>query len=109
MFCPSCGAEHGGAITRCSDCDLDLVPSLPSNFADERVIAVWGGEDPITFSVAMAALKASKIPAREISQYNRLVRRARPLRPNYEIAVRAEDAARASEVIEKALDANRSE
>jgi len=109
MFCPSCGAEHNGVVTRCFDCDVDLVPSLPSNFVDERVIAVWGGEDPISFSVAIAALKASKIPAREISQYNRLMRRAQPLRPNYEIAVRPEDAARASEVIAKALDKETSE
>lgn len=109
MFCPSCGVKHDGATTRCSDCDVDLVPSLPADFADERVVVAWGGEDPIAFSVALAALKAAKITAREISQYNRLMRRAAPHRPSYEIAVRPADATRASKVIEKALDAEPSE
>ena len=94
---------------RCSDCDVDLVPLLPADFADERVVIAWGGEDPIAFSFALAALKAAKISAREISQYNRLIRRASLHRSSYEIAVRPEDASRAGEIIDKALDTKPSE
>lgn len=104
MFCPSCGAKREGATTPCPDCDVDLVPSLPADFADKRVVVAWGGDDPIAFSVALAALKEAKISAREISQFNRLMRRASLHRASYEIAVRPEDANRASEVIERALD-----
>lgn len=109
MFCPSCGAKHDAATVRCSDCDVDLVPSLPADFADERVVVAWAGDDPIAFSVALAALKEAKIAARQTSQYNLLMRRAAPLRPSYEIAVRPKDAACASEVIGKALDTTPSE
>jgi hypothetical protein len=32
MFCPNCEAEYKAGITRCSDCDIDLVAQLtPEN------------------------------------------------------------------------------
>jgi|SRR5208337_4320106 len=29
MFCPKCRAEYQPGYTKCSDCDIDLVPELP--------------------------------------------------------------------------------
>src|SRR3981081_2511730 len=29
MFCPECRAEYRPGFTRCSDCDVDLVPEIP--------------------------------------------------------------------------------
>lgn len=29
MFCPQCACEFREGFTRCSDCDVDLVPALP--------------------------------------------------------------------------------
>lgn len=33
-FCPSCGIEYKADVTRCSDCDVALVESLPENVED---------------------------------------------------------------------------
>ncbi len=30
-FCPSCQVEYRSGFTRCTDCGVDLVPSLPAN------------------------------------------------------------------------------
>lgn len=37
MFCPSCRAEYRAGITRCSDCDADLVDELPPDSGPEWV------------------------------------------------------------------------
>jgi len=33
MFCPNCGAEYRPGFDRCSDCAVELVPSLPADWA----------------------------------------------------------------------------
>jgi hypothetical protein len=35
MFCPNCKAEYQEGITHCSDCDADLVVSLPEREVNE--------------------------------------------------------------------------
>ena len=35
-FCPSCRAEYRADFTRCADCDVELINSLPAE--DSRVI-----------------------------------------------------------------------
>jgi hypothetical protein len=30
MFCPKCKAEYREGFTKCADCNIDLVPVLPS-------------------------------------------------------------------------------
>ena len=37
MFCPSCGAEYKSGITRCHECDVDLVDELPPDSGPEWV------------------------------------------------------------------------
>ena len=36
MFCPNCKAEYTKGISRCSDCDVDLVNSLPISYNNEQ-------------------------------------------------------------------------
>lgn len=35
MFCPECRAEYRPGFTRCSDCDVELVPAIPQQ--DKRL------------------------------------------------------------------------
>jgi hypothetical protein len=37
MFCPNCRAEYKSGITRCHDCDADLVDELPPDSGPEWV------------------------------------------------------------------------
>ena len=47
MFCPECKCEYRPGFTRCSDCDVALVPQLPdAPAADfEKLKNVWTGKD----------------------------------------------------------------
>ncbi len=52
MFCPQCRAEYRPGFIHCTDCDVDLVPSLPEpekvhSDANRRgsIATLWEGED----------------------------------------------------------------
>ena len=36
MFCPNCGAEYRPGFISCSDCGIELMPSLPADWAKSR-------------------------------------------------------------------------
>jgi hypothetical protein len=80
MFCPKCGVEYRSGFKRCSDCDVDLVESLPPRTKvpgksndHEPPVAAWRGDDPVAFSAALAALEEAGIPAREFSRHDQFV------------------------------------
>jgi hypothetical protein len=65
MFCPSCKAEYREGFTRCADCDVDLVPKLAKPAADEAeesIVVLWQGDDPVAFSAVTSALRAAQVP-----------------------------------------------
>lgn len=110
MFCPECRAEYRQGFTRCSDCDVDLVPSLPQEIRTENPdtpLAVWSGDDPVAFGVAIAALKNEGIPAIELSEHDPWGRIADIHGPLYRLLVRGGDATRADAAIKSALAAGR--
>lgn len=88
MFCPSCQTEYRTGITRCSDCDVDLVDSLGQlNRVDSNGVATDGALDYVVVSTVQGQfvegqicsfLKANGIPA-EI--------RGEAIRKTYGIAV----------------------
>jgi hypothetical protein len=45
MFCPVCKVEYRPGFTRCTDCDLDLVPELPTKSSERRLEISIADED----------------------------------------------------------------
>ena len=45
MFCPFCKAEYRAGISRCSDCSLNLVETIPHDDSDPNfMVLLWNGE-----------------------------------------------------------------
>ena len=68
MICPQCKAEYRQGFTRCSDCDVALVPSLPA--AEEAISSalpsgsleiLWEGDDLALFENLLHDLEAEGI------------------------------------------------
>jgi hypothetical protein len=101
MFCPKCKAEYRAAITRCPDCDEALVAKLEpprSLAAPDGPALAWRGNDPVSFSRALAALREHKIQSYQIVEHDNLPYLA-AFQPRYGIFVRREDVSRAEKVI----------
>ena len=101
MFCPKCKAEYRADVTRCADCDEQLVAELDSSVASDGLSGpalAWRGSDPVSFSRALAALREHNIQSYQIDEHDQLSRIGAP-RPSYGIFVRREDVSRAEKVI----------
>jgi hypothetical protein len=100
MFCPKCKAEYRADIRRCPECDVALVESLDSEAtpAREGPALAWRGNDPVSFSRALAALREHKIQSYQIDDHDQLSHIG-AYRPSYGIFVRQQDVARAEKVI----------
>jgi hypothetical protein len=64
MFCPLCKAEYRQGFTRCADCDVELVPSLPAGAAPVPrgdLVLVWKGTDPVFFGQLVHSLDGAGI------------------------------------------------
>ena len=83
MICPLCQAEYRQGFTRCADCDLELVDSLPVtdefdeatshrtlSSADQPLEKVWSGGDQKSCVSICARLRNADIPYR-VSEQNR--------------------------------------
>jgi len=69
MICPLCQAEYRQGFTRCADCDLELVDSLPVtdefdeatshrtlSSADQPSEKVWSGGDSKELRIDLCAI-----------------------------------------------------
>ena len=66
MYCPDCLAEYATGITRCADCDIDLVEALPAAKATHgdltgRIVTVFSTRDPGLAAVAESLLQSAGI------------------------------------------------
>lgn len=63
MWCANCGAEWKEGITKCPDCDVPLVESLPEGSHDgPEMVPVLETSDVDTLPVVKSALEAADIP-----------------------------------------------
>ena len=63
MFCPECEGEFRDEITRCPDCEVELVPRLIEPDHDSRpLVEVFATGDPALLPVARSLLDETDIP-----------------------------------------------
>jgi hypothetical protein len=70
-YCPECGAEYDSGMTRCPDCDRDLIDDLDDTeeleeeiFLEEEAppVLLYHTNDPVSAEVLEEALKDQGIP-----------------------------------------------
>lgn len=118
LYCPQCGAEYRQGFTRCTDCDVDLVPALPkaeepsSNAPPSGTLQIlWEGEDLALFENLLDALETAGIRYfdQPLGIYPGVRRRdpfpVQPLaRFGYQVAVLSSELGRARQILGKLLD-----
>ena len=67
MFCPQCKAEYRSGFTRCSDCDVPLVTSLPAEpktvAQDTEEVVVFVAADMVEAEAVKGLLDVGNIEA----------------------------------------------
>jgi hypothetical protein len=117
MFCPQCKAEYRQGFSRCADCDVDLVASLPTGEEtatnDKRagtLVPLWEGDDLALHTSLLEELEAAGIRYhdRAMSIYPG-VRRwdIFPVQPmtrfGYQVAVLSADLPSAEKILQRLL------
>jgi len=67
MFCPQCRSEYREGFTRCDDCDLPLVATLPplpavGDPSGRDLVTVFETGDPGLLAMAHSLLDESQVP-----------------------------------------------
>jgi hypothetical protein len=101
MYCPQCKAEYRQGFTRCSDCDLDLVDTLPQEAerTDEANGIIWMGDNQDTCVALCLRLKDAGIRY-EVTEGMKSRSARMTVAWKYELKVPVEDEKRAKELLE---------
>jgi hypothetical protein len=119
MFCPICKSEYREGYTRCTDCDVPLVATLPpqpdppepapDDLGPDAVV-LYQEDDPATLTAILSALQAAGIRCNDYPIHNPKARLEHPFPtslpagPLYEIRVPARDLAAAQIILKQVLD-----
>lgn len=97
VFCPQCGAEYREGVSQCRECDVALVPALPTGEAPEWVdfVVVLVTRDHSELAFAKSLLEGAGIPFFARNDGVESLIAAGPV----EIQVRPEHAAEARELL----------
>ena len=98
MFCPECQVEYRPGFTRCSDCDVDLVETLPPGSSPE-VIQIWVGDDQDRCVVLCQELKDAGVRY-EVSEAPKSRGKGMQVNWRYQLSVSVDDEKRAKEILE---------
>ena len=104
-YCPICDAVYADAHTRCSVCNVELVPEerrgmpLSERERNERLEAIWRGGDPLAVSEVITILREAGIRHHVQATNDHLVFELAMPRPKYIVRVLASDAPQASQLI----------
>jgi hypothetical protein len=103
MICPRCKIEYIDGVTRCAECDVDLVESLAEPGGDALGLAsdadlrsVWSGEDQELCAGICARLKEAGVPFRTSERVKEFLTN---LGQHFEIGVAPEDFDRAKGIV----------
>src|SRR5437899_12069821 len=117
MFCPQCKAEYRQGFTRCADCDVDLVYTLPateSAFAEtsqaaslvesdeDPVCSFWKVDNPRIHAELWSVLDDAGIPHKTVHHQDHLYNLSNY--PAFQIVVSLSVYERAKEAIKEAFD-----
>ncbi len=106
-YCKVCRHEYAEGITRCPDCDVDLVDELPpeqESSVDQGYVRVYVARDEMEARIIASTLEEAGIKTWDRSQVVHSLKWSTvgPLAPE-DILVLESDAEKAREVIQQAL------
>ncbi|PYT54911.1 MAG: hypothetical protein DMG43_04740 [Acidobacteria bacterium] len=117
MFCPQCKAEYRQGFTRCADCDVDLVYTLPAKESDsaetsqgaspvesdeDPFCSFWKGDDPRTHAELCSVLDDADIPHKTVRRQDHLFNLSNY--PAFQIGVPFSMYERAEAAVKEAFD-----
>jgi hypothetical protein len=100
MFCPQCKAEYRQGLTRCLDCDVDLVENYVeatrhplakrAEVGDEYTAQLWHGTDPHFYVGLLGSLWNKKVACYGVPEYPPIPESIRGAQPGSSDPVRFE-------------------
>ena len=101
MYCPQCKAEYRQGFTRCADCDVELVDTLPqeSERTGEANRIIWMGDSQATCVALCLQLKDEGIRY-QVTEAMKSRNARMTVTWKYGLAVPAEDEKKAKELLE---------
>lgn len=109
MYCPKCKSEYVDGITRCPDCDVDLVEELPdkkkrAGDPDIKFVSIITSSDLGLIAIAKSILEEENIDY--FTQGEGFNNMFNPITGPIDILVREEDEQNARDFLQELIEEN---